>query len=88
MDKEIRLINNLIGAAVLHGSDSGGSYEQAEEEIKEKMNDYLKFKGWEDKYDIDVDGTYLYKNIIPWPAPQFIEKERDIWPAEVTKKNL
>lgn len=25
MDKEIILVNNLIGAAVMHGSDAGGS---------------------------------------------------------------
>ena len=78
MDKEIILVNNLIGAGVLHGSDAGGTYNQTPEDIKLRMEEYLKYKGWTDKYDINMDGGYYtitYGKEIGWPAPQFVLKK-------------
>lgn len=50
MREEIELINKIIAEAVMHGADSGGSYDSNEENLTEAITDWLKFKGIENDY--------------------------------------
>lgn len=47
---EIALINKIISEAVMHGADSGGSYDSNEEDLTEAITNWLKFKGIDNKY--------------------------------------
>lgn len=49
---EIKLVNRIIAEAVWHGADSGGSYDQNEEELVKSIGEWLAFKGLCDKYTL------------------------------------
>lgn len=65
MEKEITIINKIIREAIIHGADSGGSYEQNEKELTTAIDEWLKLKGLSDKYaltKVDTgDGWFLYQ---------------------------
>lgn len=68
-EKEIELINNIIANAIIHGADSGGSYEQNEEELTRVVNEWLKFKGVSCRYEFKKSfnaecGWYVHQ-IVP-----------------------
>lgn len=69
MEKEIKLINNIIAEAIIHGADSGGSYEQNEYNLITAINEWLIFKGLHHKYtvkeDIYVGGGWAVHQIVP-----------------------
>lgn len=50
--EEIKLINDIIKEAIIHGVDSGGSYEQNEEDLTRAVNNWLSYKGLSDKYKL------------------------------------
>lgn len=50
MREEIALINKIIVEAVMHGADSGGSYNSNEQDLTEAITDWLKFKGIDNDY--------------------------------------
>lgn len=53
MEEEIKIINRIIAEAVCHGADSGGSYDQNEHNLIMAINQWLVFKGLENKYKIE-----------------------------------
>lgn len=67
MEKEIAIINKIIREAIIHGADSGGSYEQNEKELTIAINEWLKLKGLSDKCTLTKvdtgDGWFLYQII-------------------------
>lgn len=69
MEKEIELINNIIAEAIIHGADSGGSYEQNEEDLTKAVNEWLKFKSISHKYTlkerVDVGYGWHVHQIVP-----------------------
>lgn len=73
IDKEITLVNNLIGAAVIHGGDPGGPYYCFPSRIQKRMQEYLLYKKLEDRYDIDLNAEYDDGDY-SCSAPQFVPK--------------
>ena len=67
--KEIKLINDIIAESIIHGADSGGSYEQNEENLTVAVNKWLRFKGISDKYilkeRVDVGDGWHVHQIVP-----------------------
>ena len=50
MEKEIEIINKIIKESVIHGADSGGSYDQNEKRLLESINEWMEFKGISKEY--------------------------------------
>lgn len=50
MREEIALINKIIAEAVMHGADSGGSYNSNEEDLTMAITNWLKAKGIDNDY--------------------------------------
>lgn len=50
MTEEIKIINDMIAQAVIHGADAGGSYDQNEEGLMRAITNWLIFKGLDGKY--------------------------------------
>ena len=70
MDKEIEMINKIIVEAVMHGADSGGSYDSNEKNLIHTMIEWLKFKGLShDQYMVvknaNVQTRYKTTLIVP-----------------------
>lgn len=68
MKQEIQIVNKIIKEAVIHGADSGGSYDQNEHDLIAAINEWLIFKGWHNQYTIESkvdtgDG---------WSVPQIV----------------
>ena len=65
MDKEIELLNRIIATAVQNGGDLGGPYHNAEEELKESMEEYLTHRHL-DNYGIrfvDLDYPFYFETL-------------------------
>ena len=45
MLKEVEAINNIVYQAVLHGGDSGGSYESNETDLTDVLYEWINLKG-------------------------------------------
>lgn len=59
MEQEIRILNNIIFQAIIHGGDSGGPYQTNEKALMASINSWLCFKGLTEEYGIakvDLDG--------------------------------
>lgn len=54
---KINLMNRIIDEAVKHGADSGGSYANNEEDLVKSIEDWLKFEGYNDEYEV-IDDVY------------------------------
>lgn len=69
MDKEIKLINDIIAEAIIHGADSGGSYENNEEDLFAAVNEWLKFKGLQGRYvlkeRVEVECGWHVHQLVP-----------------------
>ena len=69
MEKEIELINNIIANAIIHGADSGGSYEQNEKDLTKAVNEWLKFKRVSHKYalkkSVNIGCGWCVHQIVP-----------------------
>lgn len=66
MREEIALINKIIAEAVMHGADSGGSYNSNEEDLTEAITDWLKFKGIDNEYCVEY--KMVEKSYGKWTA--------------------
>lgn len=63
MNETVKLLNDLISQAVLHGGDSGGPYYVNHEELRRSVNeliDHLNLKG----YKVSDDLYHYNHNII------------------------
>lgn len=54
---KINLMNRIVNEAVKHGADSGGSYANNEEDLVKSIEDWLKFEGYNDEYEV-IDDVY------------------------------
>ena len=67
MENEIEIINKIIREAIIHGSDSGGSYEQNEEELTDAVIEWLKLKNLADRYiiaKVDTGSGWIVHQIV------------------------
>lgn len=53
MDKEIEMINKIIAEAVMHGADSGGSYDSNEKNLTDAMKEWLELKCLSNRYGVE-----------------------------------
>lgn len=60
MEEEIRLVNEIIANAVIHGADGGGSYDQNRYRLGNAINDWIKAKGIENDYHV-IMKEYFYE---------------------------
>lgn len=49
---EIKIINNIIVEAILHGADPGGSYDMNEEALVDSIESWIKFKHIQADYHV------------------------------------
>lgn len=54
IEKEIEIINNIIKSAIIHGADSGGSYDQNKEGLLEAITIWLEMKKLLNQYTISL----------------------------------
>lgn len=67
MEKEIEIINKIIREAIIHGADSGGSYEQNEEELTNVVIEWIKLKNLADRYiitKVDTGNGWIVHQIV------------------------
>lgn len=70
IEKEIRLINDIVLNAVVHGADSGGSYDSNGDGLENALNAWLKEKNITG-YTIEiVNRTYRRRE---YSVPQIVE---------------
>ena len=55
INEEIRIINNIVVQAIIHGGDPGGSYDTNEENLVSVLNDWLECKNLFGKYVVIID---------------------------------
>lgn len=63
VDKEIKLINEIIAQAVIHGGDSGGPYCSNGNNLIKALKDWLSAKELEDQYKIGIKSYYNIPDI-------------------------
>lgn len=68
--KEINLINDIVFNAVMHGSDSGGSYNSNEDGLKQALNIWIKEKNLVDYVVEEVERSYGFG---VWDVLQIVE---------------
>lgn len=54
IEKELRLINSIIGEAISHGGDSGGSYCTNGKRLNDAIIEWLNNRGLADRYTTDA----------------------------------
>ena len=75
--KEIELINLIIRESVAHGGDAGGAYFSNTTSLLKKIDEYLKYKGIEDQYEVTttIIDPYGLKCEIP---PRIVKKNTEL----------
>lgn len=59
---EIALVNQIIKEAIIHGADTGGSYNQNITALTKAVNEWLEYKNLTNDYKLQntvVDGWYI-----------------------------
>ena len=74
IEKEIKLINDIVLNSVMHGADAGGSYHSNIQGVTQSLNAWIESKGLTDyvvqEVDVDFDnGRWLEE----WKVPQIVE---------------
>lgn len=75
VEQEVNLINNMIVQAILHGADSGGSYDMNEENLINAICDWIKFKQIQKNYEICIDAKVILDDTSYLECPQIQKKE-------------
>ena len=73
MENEIKIINDIIAMAVVHGADAGGSYESNGKRLTESIEQWLELKQISDKYEVDYVELIIGRGI--WDMLQIVEKK-------------
>ena len=72
MEKEIEMINKIIVEAVMHGADSGGSYDSNEKNLIGTMKDWLEFKGLSNRYGVEKNSEVVTRYRTTLIVPQIV----------------
>lgn len=84
MDEEIKAINNLIVACVIHGGDAGGAYATSLHLVEKYANAWLTLKGYDNEYEVreianhkpeylDI-GYFVFENEYYGAMPQIVKR--------------
>ena len=77
MENEIKLINDIIAMAIIHGGDLGGPYEVNTEGLVSSVKKWLCEKNLQEKYHV-VFKRYWYALPVPFEGENPIEGN---WPV-------
>ena len=87
MDKEIKLINDIMVACVIHGGDAGGAYGSAPHLVEKYVNTWLTLKGYDNEYEVreitnykpaySNSGYFVFENEYYGGMPQIVKKENN-----------
>lgn len=55
ISEEIRIINNIVAQAIIHGGDPGGSCDTNKENLVSALNDWLECKNLFSEYMVIID---------------------------------
>lgn len=72
MTKEIEIINKIIVEAVMHGADSGGSYDSNEKNLTGSIKDWLELKGLSDIYGVEKNSEVVTRYRTTLIVPQIV----------------
>ena len=71
IEKEIKLINDIVSNSVIHGADAGGSYNSNIQGVTQALNAWMEAKGLTDYVVQEVD--VVFDNGKWLEMPQIVE---------------
>lgn len=77
MKKEIEIINKIIVEAVMHGADSGGSYNSNEEKLIAAIEEWLELKDFGYEYAVKKNVEVMTEYRTTLNVPQIISLVSD-----------
>lgn len=72
IENEIKNINQIIIESVIHGADSGGSYDSNENNLINSINNWLELKDLKGKYEVKEVEVHIRKRL--WFIHQIVKK--------------
>ena len=77
--EEIEFLNKIIAYSIANGGDSGGPYFSCENDLYQILNDYIRYRNWQDNFVVKTQNVVLtynnnYKAIYS-NIPQIVEIE-------------
>ncbi len=72
MENEIKSINQIIIESVIHGADSGGSYDSNENNLINSINNWLELKQLKDEYEVKEVEVHIRRQL--WFMLQIVKK--------------
>lgn len=72
VENEINCINQIIIESVIHGADSGGSYDSNENNLIKSLNNWLELKNLKAKYEVKEVEVHIRRQL--WFILQIVKK--------------
>ena len=72
IENEIKSINQIIIESVIHGADSGGSYDSNENNLINSINNWLELKQLKNKYEVKEVEVHIRREL--WFMIQIVKK--------------
>lgn len=60
--EEIEFLNKIIAYSIANGGDSGGPYFSCENYLYQILNDYIRYRNWQDNFVVKTQNVVLTYN--------------------------
>lgn len=60
--EEIEFLNKIIAYSIANGGDSGGPYFSCENDLYQVLNDYIRYRNWQDNFVVKTQNVVLTYN--------------------------
>ena len=60
--EEIEFLNKIIAYSIANGGDSGGPYFSCENDLYQILNDYIRYRNWQDNFVVKTQNVVLTYN--------------------------
>lgn len=60
--EEIEFLNKIIAYSIANGGDSGGPYFSCENDLYQILNDYIRYRNWQDNFVVKTQNVALTYN--------------------------
>lgn len=60
--EEIEFLNKIIAYSIANGGDSGGPYFSCENDLYRILNDYIRYRNWQDNFVVKTQNVVLTYN--------------------------
>ena len=60
--EEIEFLNKIIAYSIANGGDSGGPYFSCENDLYQILNDYIRYRNWQDNFVVKTQNVVLAYN--------------------------